>query len=218
MACEAQRELKWRGDAGQRHYSQENLEEWAKKTRAFCEKRTTESAQDKKRSLKYTIQTKPWITTLLWLQDLSNGLRNIGLSFSTFKNPNDPEANKVEKPYFLVACTDQEQMQITGFNFLRFGPHGLWAGMAADPLHRRSSDFTLALADARLFSRARFSLVCLNVKHGPFEKAGFFKKMREVAMELSTKREPQRSYPLSFLCFDLARSSPPCLRRLRGKS
>ena len=107
VRVQVKRELKWRGGAGQREYDDSAKEEWAKKVTAFCQARTTESLPDKRRRLKYTTQTKPRLATLHWLQDMSNGLRNIGLSWSHFLNPSDPNADKAEEPNFRVACTDR---------------------------------------------------------------------------------------------------------------
>ena len=71
-------------------------------------------------------------------------------------------------------------------SFLRWGPPKAWVELVPDPQHRRGNDFCLGLSDARLYARACFALTIFNVKYGPFQKAGFFRQMQEVAMELST--------------------------------
>ena len=66
------------------------------------------------RRLKYTTQSKPIPATSHCLQDMSNGRRDVGLSWSHFGDPGSPNADKAEEPNFCVACTDQEQIQTTG--------------------------------------------------------------------------------------------------------
>lgn len=184
--AEVQRELRWRGAARSRQF-EDTATEWAAKVSTFFSPQAGETTQQRKVRLRYTTKTKPRLATLHWLQDMSNALAAIGHSFMQYSGQGSflKEDGPLDKaPRFIMVNTDQEALQLTAMNFLRFGKE-VFAERCPDPQHRRSNDTALALAEVGMGARVAFNCTLFNVQYGPFQKSGFHKLLVEVSNEVS---------------------------------
>lgn len=171
---EVKRELRWRGAPRSRQL-EDTTSESAAKVSTFFSPQAGKTAQQRKARLKYTTQAKPRLATLHWLQDMSNALAAIGHSLLQYSGQGSflQEEGPLDKaPRFLMMCTDQEALQLTAMNFLRFGKQ-VCAVHRPDPQHRRSNDTALAIAEAGMGARVAFTCTHFKVQYGPLQKADF---------------------------------------------
>ena len=74
-------------------------------------------------------------------------------------------------------CTDQEQVQITGGEFL-FTPKpqglGLTGARFADPFHRWNNDTSMSVALSGLSTIEKAATLIFNIAYGPWQSAAFF--------------------------------------------
>ena len=76
----------------------------------------------------------------------------------------------------LVFCTDQEQTQITGGEFILTQGSGLGCTgvRLSDDFHRWNNDLAMAVANAGLSSAEMAATLIFNIGYGPWQKAAFF--------------------------------------------
>ena len=96
-------------------------------------------------------------------------------------------------PASLSVCTDQEQTQITGGEFI-FGekPDGLGCTGArlSDDFHRWSNDLNSATAKAGLKPVEKAATLIFNIGYGPWQKAAWFHLICSAGHRLSKAMKP----------------------------
>jgi hypothetical protein len=92
-------------------------------------------------------------------------------------------------PPVLTLTADQEQVQITGVNFMK-DALGLRVVLFRDIFHRIHNDCTTAMANAGLMPIFYAAIVILNLGYGPYQTAGWWHSMLAEAAELGMKATP----------------------------
>lgn len=187
-----QREVKFRGSmSSDRQFDFQQEKEWTATVRQFFATGGPETASQAKKRLRFTARAQPRLATLHWLEDMSNAMQSVGAMWHHFAGQDELLKNPAPaiKPKFVMVCTDQEATQPGGLSYLKW-EKGVWVEHVWDPEHRRANDVTLGLSEAGLYQRACFCVALFNIKYGPFQKAGFFRLMKEVATQISREMGP----------------------------
>ena len=92
-------------------------------------------------------------------------------------------------PPTLTICSDQEQTQIGGMNFMEEHLRLLLVRMS-DFFHRWHNDFGHASAKAGLMPIFYAAIVMLNIAYGPWESAAWYHQLVQMAMDLGVACGP----------------------------
>ena len=92
-------------------------------------------------------------------------------------------------PPVLTVASDQEQIQISGANFMKCAL-GLMMVFFRDFFHRLHNDFATAMSKAGFMPIFFAAIVILNLGYGPYQTAGWWHAMLAEAAELAQKAKP----------------------------
>ena len=101
----------------------------------------------------------------------------------------------------LTVCTDQEQTQVTGGEFI-FAPAPAGLGCTGarlhDDFHRWQNDLARAVALAGLKPSEKAGTLIANIGYGPWQSAAWFNTLCAQGNEVSAKRTPNDRIVLRF--------------------
>ena len=92
-------------------------------------------------------------------------------------------------PPVLTVTSDQEQIQISGANFMK-SALDLMLVLFRDFFHRVHNDFATAMSKAGFMPIFHASIVLLNLGYGPYQTSGWWHAMLAEAAELAVKAKP----------------------------
>ena len=92
-------------------------------------------------------------------------------------------------PPVLTVTSDQEQVQISGANFMK-GALDLMMLFFRDFFHRVHNDVNTAMSKAGFMPIFHAAIIILNLGYGPYQTAGWWQAMLAEAAELAQKAKP----------------------------
>ena len=145
----------------------------------------------------------PRLAALDWLMATENAMQSVstGMSWNTFL----PEEKKWDEdlvaqeklPSLLVLTMDQCQVQRCGCYYVLNRLQGS-VMMLFGPFHRRHNDVQRGLTQGGLYGAVLRMVICCNVAYGPWQGAGNFEQLSEVACEAVAHMSPDDAFLMTF--------------------